>query len=85
MLKGLVVNTECENKNKNWKESKCITGHIVFFIDNMIMSLKIGHMKNPVHEGKRRWLTYQKYTSYFDGLIIIDIYLITQLSSATNN
>jgi len=29
-------------------------------------------------------LIYQKYISYFDGLIIIDVYLITQLLSATN-
>jgi len=29
-------------------------------------------------------LTYQKYISYFDGLIIIDVYLITQLLSTTN-
>jgi len=29
-------------------------------------------------------LTYQKYISYFDGLVIIDVYLITQLLSTTN-
>jgi len=33
--------------------------------------------------GSLNSLTYQKYISYFDGLIIIDIYLITQMLSAT--